>query len=371
MKIQYSGGNMRTIYDGFTRMQTEKPTFFAGANTGNGFVGEYNTIASEENRKRVWIIKGGSGTGKSTLMGKIAAEAETEGHRCVRYLCSSDPDSLDAVVIDDRYAVVDGTAPHVWEMQYPGASSEILYVGKYWKRERLEEKRDEIRELCRRKQAAFRAGYTRLAALSRVEEELYETAMEILDRAKLEKVLLRLLKGVHRGERTGGVQICRTWTVSVKGLFCTDGLYAQAENHWYVRDLYQTAPCFFAILTELCAEQHVPVHLSQHPVNDRVVEAYIPALSLHISMGTERDPDKTICMSRFVRKELLTERKGSIRLSAGCARSLLQDACTRFREAGESHAALEAIYREAMDFGQMNRDTAVIRRQIRKILEED
>ena len=98
---------MHTIFQNYTLLQGETLAFFAGANTGRGFVGEYDRIASEEKKKRVWIIKGGSGTGKSTMMGKIAAEAEETGHRCVRYLCSSDPSSLDAVVLDGQYVILD------------------------------------------------------------------------------------------------------------------------------------------------------------------------------------------------------------------------------------------------------------------------
>ncbi|MBQ8642156.1 MAG: hypothetical protein IJ480_08035 [Clostridia bacterium] len=361
---------MRTIYDGYVYLETEKPAFFAGANTGNGFAGEYHSIASEEEKERVWIIKGGSGTGKSTLMGKISADASESGHRCVHYLCSSDPESLDAVVIDNRFVVLDGTAPHVWEMQYPGAVSEILYVGKYWKREKLAARRAEIIRLCQEKQAAYKAGYGILAALTRLEEEQYAAAAELLDREKLEKFLNRLLRGVPRQERTGGTFTCRTWAVSMKGLARTNGLSRMADTHWNVEDSYQTAPCFFAMLAELCERYSVPVYLSRHPINDRYVEAYIPALSLHMGLGDESASDKTICMNRFVRKELPGDKKGTIRLAARCMTSLLQDACLRFSAAGEMHSALEAVYKDAMDFSQMNREMGTIRKQIQKIITE-
>ena len=53
---------MRSIYTGFTQYGG-KDTFFAGANTGRGFLGVYDTIADESVREHIYIIKGASGTG--------------------------------------------------------------------------------------------------------------------------------------------------------------------------------------------------------------------------------------------------------------------------------------------------------------------
>ena len=362
---------MHTIYQNYTLLQGETPAFFAGANTGRGFLGEYDRIAAEEENRRVWIIKGGSGTGKSTMMGKIAAEAEEAGHRCVRYLCSSDPASLDAVVFDGQYVVLDGTAPHVREMEYPGAVSEILYVGKYWKREKLEEKREEVIRLTQGKREAYQAGYAALAALEKLEGETYRTAMGILDREKLCRCIGRILKGVPKGERTGGTDTCRTWAVSMKGPARTTGLEQMARVHWRIEDTCQTMPCFFGLLAEMCSRQRIPVLLSLHPVNDRIVEACIPSLSLHLSGETGGCvPDKTICMSRFLQKEPAAGKKGEIRLAAKCMTALLEQALEKFREAGEYHGALEEIYRDAMDFSRMNRESAGIRKQILQALTE-
>ena len=63
--------------------------------------------------KRVFILKGSPGSGKSTVMKRIAARAEAEGHPLTVIRCSSDPDSLDGVMLTDLgVAVADGTSPH-------------------------------------------------------------------------------------------------------------------------------------------------------------------------------------------------------------------------------------------------------------------
>ena len=59
--------------------------------------------------------------------------------------CSSDPDSLDAVIFYDiKSVVLDGTAPHVVDPKYPAVVDEILNFGELWDSEKLESHTQEI-----------------------------------------------------------------------------------------------------------------------------------------------------------------------------------------------------------------------------------
>lgn len=356
---------MHTIFQGYTMLHSDTPTFFAGANTGNGFVEAYDTFANEEENRRVWILKGGSGTGKSTLMRKIADDAKASGHTCVQYLCSSDPTSLDAVIVDGQYVILDGTAPHVREMAYPGAVSEIVYLGKYWDAVKLAERREEIIGLTQAKKEAYASGYGALSSLSTLETETFAAAMALLDVEKLQGWGERLLKNVPKSARGGGCTTVRTWAISMRGLYRTDGLANGYDRHWKIEDTYCTAPCLFGILADLCKENHIPVVLSLHPINDRIVEMAIPALSLHLSLAEDTGAcDKTICMQRFVQKELLGQKKGAIRLTGRLMTEMLSLALTHFATAGEKHMALENIYKSAMDFPKLSREMTVYQKQI-------
>jgi len=84
--------------------------YFLGAMTQNGFSTEFGKIMADK-EYFTFILKGGAGTGKSSLMKKIAAEFEpTED--VTRFYCSSDPASLDAIVLHTSKAIIcDGTAP--------------------------------------------------------------------------------------------------------------------------------------------------------------------------------------------------------------------------------------------------------------------
>ena len=93
--------------------------YFLGANSPSGFYSLYDHLLPPEQARAIYILKGGPGCGKSTLMRKVAAWAQEAGLETEYILCSGDPDSLDAVVFPDKAAaIVDGTAPQGWFHKY-------------------------------------------------------------------------------------------------------------------------------------------------------------------------------------------------------------------------------------------------------------
>lgn len=106
--------------------------YFAGANTPGGFFSRYDQIAPADARK-VFILKGGPGTGKSTFMKRIAEELLALGHDVEYFHCSADNEGIDAIYVPAAdAAVLDGTAPHVVDPKYPGAVEEIINLGQFW-----------------------------------------------------------------------------------------------------------------------------------------------------------------------------------------------------------------------------------------------
>ena len=122
-------------------------TYFAGANTKRGFVSAYPAFIDETVLTRVYVLKGGSGTGKSSLMKKCAERAVANGSSVTMLLCSSDPSSADAVILKGEHgaaAILDGTAPHITDPLFPGAVSEIVNLGEFWRPDALRNARCEI-----------------------------------------------------------------------------------------------------------------------------------------------------------------------------------------------------------------------------------
>lgn len=87
--------------------------FYLGANSPAGFYSLYDQLIDPAQAADILILKGGPGCGKSTLMKRVARQAEERGLDVEYIPCSGDPESLDAIVLPQKKAaIVDGTAPH-------------------------------------------------------------------------------------------------------------------------------------------------------------------------------------------------------------------------------------------------------------------
>jgi hypothetical protein len=84
---------------------------FLGAATPDG-AKDYVPDLTEDIAKR-YFIKGRPGSGKSTMLRKIAEEAQVRGLDVEVYHCGFDPNSLDMVIVRELgIAIFDSTAPH-------------------------------------------------------------------------------------------------------------------------------------------------------------------------------------------------------------------------------------------------------------------
>ncbi len=137
MKYKFYGGVAMSTTE-FETLRKKRPCFFLGANTGNGFVNGFSECYNPEKGEKLYIIKGGPGTGKSTFMKKLTLFLEEKGIESELYLCSSDPESLDGVRFPALgVSLVDGTAPHIMEPKMLGITEEVLFLGGYLNGEKL------------------------------------------------------------------------------------------------------------------------------------------------------------------------------------------------------------------------------------------
>lgn len=145
---------------------------FAGANTAQGFYSFYPLLARDD-LQRVFILKGGPGTGKSTFMEEIAKSLAPV--RVDRFHCSADSKSLDAIYIPEwGVTVIDGTPPHVLEPRLPGAVQEIVDLGQCFSNQGLSRRREEILELTNSKGQQYQLAYQWLA-LAAAQTDIIQT----------------------------------------------------------------------------------------------------------------------------------------------------------------------------------------------------
>ena len=143
--------------------------YFAGANTSIGFYNLFHNIRNNSNGFH-YIIKGGAGTGKSTLMKTIANHFLSKGENLELFYCSSDPNSLDGINIKNHnITMVDGTAPHIVNDFSPSLEDKIINLGEYISPSIIKHK-NKIYELLEIKKSHFLKCYSYL----KIAGELYK-----------------------------------------------------------------------------------------------------------------------------------------------------------------------------------------------------
>jgi len=169
---------------------------FPGNNTCEGFYSFYHNMINFP-ADRVFILKGGPGVGKSTLMKKIGSVLVRRGYDLEYHYCSSDNESLDGLVIPVlRMAILDGTSPHIVDPKSPGAVEAIVNLGDFCDEPYLRQRKERIIELSKQKAKMFSLAYSHLKEAKLVQDELESYQQEALDIVGVRKLLFLIRESV-------------------------------------------------------------------------------------------------------------------------------------------------------------------------------
>jgi energy-coupling factor transporter ATP-binding protein EcfA2 len=170
--------------------------FFAGGNTAYGFYSLFDYIQESKKGKMV-VLKGGPGTGKSTLMRNLGKRILEKGGDVEFFYCSSDSTSLDGVASPSfDFAVIDGTPPHAIDLELPGVYDVIINLGEFWDARKLVAYRDELESVNKAIKESFAAAYSYLAEANLTYKKLQLHTESIMDQDKNDKMLLHLLERI-------------------------------------------------------------------------------------------------------------------------------------------------------------------------------
>lgn len=173
--------------------------FLASANTCKGFVNCFDHI-NYSNKAFTYILKGGPGTGKSTIMKNFGKNFQDKGYDVEYFYCSSDIESLDGVRIPKKQiAIVDGTAPHITEATIPGIKEKILNVGAYIK-EDIKLNKKSIEKHLNKKNYHFALAYSYLKTAGELfkTEQLLDKSIKKVDFTKLTNITKQTGMGSSR-----------------------------------------------------------------------------------------------------------------------------------------------------------------------------
>jgi Cdc6-like AAA superfamily ATPase len=166
--------------------------YFAGGNTAKGFHSLYDS--NLQGLDRVFILKGGPGTGKSSLMKKIGNEWLEKGYNIEYLHCSSDNNSIDGVLIPAlKVGIVDGTAPHVIEPKAPGAVEEYINLGEAWDAKTLAANKTKIQKLTSEISASFANAYATFKEALEIHDDWEKIYINSMDFQKADQLTNKLI----------------------------------------------------------------------------------------------------------------------------------------------------------------------------------
>lgn len=332
--------------------------YFLGANSSEGFRSFYDDIFQDPRVKTVWIIKGGSGNGKSTVMRALGALAETNGLAQEYALCSSDPDSLDGVIIPQvGLAVLDGTAPHVVEPPLCGMGVFYLNFSTCY-RPGMEENAEQILDAQRQNKAQYPPAYSCLSAGAKLDSQIYQTAAAHLSQAQLAQIASGIVEAEFTKTGSGAATIRRFLSgITPKGLqYRLEALTAFCSRLYAFSDTFGISHDLLALLHQqalrrgyFCVTGHSPL------VPDRLEQLLIPELSIGFVRTSQQ---LSYHGSSFCRMDLDLLCSGALSdadkkhlpFLVCTVKALVQEAISYLQEAKLQHDRLELLCRPYVDF---------------------
>jgi hypothetical protein len=358
--------------------------YYAGGNTARGFHSLYNS--NLQGLDRLFILKGGPGTGKSSLMKKVGADWQRQGFDIELLHCSSDNDSIDGIIIPSlKVGIVDGTAPHVIEPTAPGAIEEYINLGKAWDSAKLAVDKQNILKLSGKISGSFQTAYSTFNQALKIHDEWEKIFINSMDFGKADTLttsLIDKLYGKIRLNKTSDVRHRFLGAATPKGAVdfvpnLTEGLSkrylikgrpgsgkstmlkklaAAAEDRGFDVEVYHCGfdpnsldmvivrELGFAIFDSTAPHEYFPSSGA-----DEVIDMYEEL----IAPGTD---------------DIFAE---DIQEIAGRYSGKMKEAISHLANAKALHDDLEKIYVGAMDFSVVDEIQANIQGEIEKIAEQE
>lgn len=345
--------------------------YFLGSMASEGFRSDFGKLISADG-VYTYILKGGAGTGKSSLMKKVAARF-SDSCDTVSYFCSSDPDSMDAVYIKGANAlIVDGTAPHTFDPEFPAVKQRIVNLGDHWDGEKLRENTAEIIGVTLKHRGYMNTVRNYVSAMTKIYDDTCMTAETELDVRKLEsyaeKTATKLLP--KKSGSVGSVSFSLLAAVSPKGYMVQQDTLYDYDKLFVINDEYYCAgDAFLKKVADEAVKRGYDVTVSKCNMFTQSVYEFVLikearlafALSTPMNMFSSKDGRGVkVNASRFYDKKGLEAKKARLKMNKKACSKLLEEAVKTLADAKSVHDDIEKYYISAMAFDDVDKATAAL-----------
>ena len=336
-------------------------SYFLG---GSGSVGFETGFWAEHRECYSFLLKGGPGTGKSTLMKKIAAAFS--GETVSVYHCASDPQSLDAVVLEDRGVLVaDATQPHESSTPLPYVTGELIDLAAGIDRSCLN--KAEILRLYEQNQKAHALARKGIAGMTVMEDMICGIGKQALLSEKLDIFAGRFAK-THFSKKdssTPGIVRNRQLTaLTPKGkmTLCPVGWSLTVIHDRYFSASQQLLQRIARLAAEngVCCEQTCSLTQTDRPLTALLLPDCRSVLLSQQSLADEMlpQPEQILNAERFYNRDVLRAHRTLTRFCEKSLSAVSEQTVLLLAEALDFHDQLESYYIATLDLGYLNRLTA-------------
>lgn len=321
--------------------------YFAAANGYRGFRSNFNSIFDPLKFEKLYVLKGGPGTGKSSMMKKFLSALQKDGLFVEEIYCSSDPNSLDGIIAecnDKKIGILDGTAPHEMDTLFPGAIDSIINLGSNWDEKWLKAEKEKIIDINIEKKKAYKTAYHYLSLCGACSDRLYS----LVNKTEMRKVLQSVRKG--RAEfkiRHGKINK----TNKILSSFGKQGTFSLLPLNHDFCNVYSpscdniTGAMLITDLAEMYVDSGYEITAFSDPLDKEKIETiYLPELNItySVSGGESLEFDSSNLFSISDNERL--------RVCKRVYNDCLSEAQRWFSIASDLHFRLEDIYSKTMDF---------------------
>ena len=342
-------------------------SYFAAQNSYQGFISHFGKVFKSDKYDRIFVLKGGPGTGKSSLMKKLSKKL-SEISEVTDIYCSSDIKSLDGVIARGKHssvAILDGTSPHERDAVIAGAIDELVNLGEYWKTDGLIEQREEILSLSFEKSSNYKNAYSRLSVAGKYKELLLTEVLSRLDTYRARAYATELCRGNKSKDPPSRSLLLSAF--GKDGYQTLPDSLSNYKNTIQITGEYFSAELFMKILCEELTKLNIEHKEFPSPLSHSVTETVVI-----------NDNDESFCYTLLPAEEKLSVNT-FIRSLATAEVQLLHFekerkkeetlAIKAFAKASDAHFKLEKIYTPLMDFEMISNTAQKIEKKALEILE--
>lgn len=333
--------------------------FFLGSNTKRGFVPLFEQLRDPHDGKRMYILKGGPGSGKSYLMKEIGKALEEQGHRMEYIHCASDPASLDAILdYDAQISIVDGTAPHTMDPRYPGAYDVIINLGEAWDQNGLTKNKQKIIELTDIISSSHSMATYCITAASTLLETSRSIASLFVDRDAIQAILTTLYeelkaakKGMERKRLLSAVSVGKT-------VFFDDTLQSLCPKLYVIKDEWGAASTtLMEALHQYALSKKLEVITCYCSIESPEKIDHLLFPSIQTGVTTSNSFHATESAGIPIENLMFDIPEADAAILTGnlsTSQNLIHTACSHIEKAKALHDELEAFYVSSMDFTKLD-----------------